>query len=427
MIKINIEKLLFSKKFLELKYKTKSSQAIKELNKRYNSGKLDFLKVDENKDIDRIEKFVEKKKRDFDNIVVLWIGWSALWTRAIMQAIKWKYYNELSKEKRLGNPRLYIIDNVDPVEIDWILNIIDLEKTMFIVISKSWTTLETISQFVFFKNLITKKWLNLQKHFTIIAWEKSNFKKKYLEEWYEIFDLPDAIWGRFSTFSNVWLLPLAFIWIKIRELLRWVTEVKKSLFSDNIFENNALLTSIIQYHTYYELSKNITVFFSYIANFTSIWEWYKQMIWESLWKWGIWVTLTSAIWVTDQHSQLQLYYDWPNDKLIIFLELEEFPIDYKIWNNDNFTFWTLMWVSKNWTEESISSYNKINYTIKIKNLSERSIWELILMLEMQTAILWEFYGFNAFDQPGVEIWKNITRKKIRDNIGIIDGLELLNN
>ncbi len=426
MINISIKKLLFSKSFLSLKYKTKSKEVMKNINKKYSTWWLAFLEVDKNNDIDRIEKFVGEKKKIFNNIVILWIGWSALWTRAVMHAIKWKYYNELSKEDRWNNPKLHIIDNIDPIEINHILKLIKLEETLFLVISKSGSTLETVSQFMFFKDLIIKRWLNLQKHFTIIAWEKSNFKDKYLSEWYDVFDLPDWIWWRFSAFSNVWLLPLAFIWINIREILEWVTKVKKSLLSEDIFNNNALLTSIIQYHTYFELSKNITVFFPYIANFTSIWEWYKQMIWESLWKWGIWVTLTSAIWVTDQHSQLQLYYDWPNDKLIIFLELEEFPIDYKIWNNNKFTFWSLMSVSKAWTEESISSYNKINYTIKMKNISERSIWELILTLEMQTAILWEFYWFNAFDQPGVEIWKEITRQKIRENIWIVEDLEWFN-
>jgi hypothetical protein len=71
MIKINIEKLLFSKKFLELKYKTKSSEAIKSINEKYNSSRLDFLKVDENKDIDKIKKYVSSKKDNFENIVIL--------------------------------------------------------------------------------------------------------------------------------------------------------------------------------------------------------------------------------------------------------------------------------------------------------------------------------------------------------------------
>jgi hypothetical protein len=71
MIKINIEKLLFSKKFLELKYRTKSSEAIKEINEKYNSGKLDFLKVDEIIDTERINKYVKKNKDKYENIVVL--------------------------------------------------------------------------------------------------------------------------------------------------------------------------------------------------------------------------------------------------------------------------------------------------------------------------------------------------------------------
>ncbi len=423
MIKINIDKLLFTKKFLELKYKIKSKKVIKLVNEKYKTWKLDFLDVDKNNNIDKIEKFVKEKKKLFDSIVVLWIWWSTLWTRAIIQAIKWKYYNELSKEKRQGNPRLYIIDNIDPTEIQDIINIIDLEKTLFIVISKSGWTIETLSQFTFFKKLLKSKNIDIKNHFTVITWEDSNFKKNSLKYWYEVFDIPKWIWGRFSAFTDVWLLPLAFAWINIREIIKWVTESKSKFLSENIFENNALLTSIIQYHTYYELSKNITVFFPYAWNLFFIGEWYKQMIWESLWKWWVWVTTTTAIWVTDQHSQLQLYYDWPNDKLIIFLEVEDFWIDYNICCNENFTFSHLLKTEKYATEESISSYNKLNYTIKIKNLKEKAIWELILMFEMQTAILWEFYGFNAFDQPWVEVWKKITREKLIQSIWRIEMLE----
>jgi glucose-6-phosphate isomerase len=374
------------------------------------------LDVDKNHDLEKIEKFVKEKKEIFENVVILWIGWSALGTRAIMQALKWKYYNELSKEKRNDNPKLYILDNIDPIEINQILDLINLEKTLFVVISKSGSTLETKSQFRFFKDLVLKQGLDFKKHFAVVAWENSKFKDKCLKDWLEVFDLEDGIWGRFSAFTNVGLLPLAFVWIDIREILNWISDSKKSLLSDDIFENNALLTSIIQYHSYYELSKNITVFFPYISNFVWIWDWYKQMIAESLWKGWIGVTLTSAIWATDQHSQLQLYYDWPNDKLIIFLELENFPNDFNIWENPKFKFGELMKLEKSWTEESISSYNKINYTIKLDKLNEKSIWELIIMLEMQTAILWEFYNFNAFDQPWVEIGKSITKKMIKDNI-----------
>lgn len=138
------------------------------------------------------------------------------------------------------------------------------------------------------------------------------------------------------------------------------------------------------------------------------------MIGESLGKKGIGVTLSDCVWVTDQHSQLQLFYDGPNDKLVMFLECEDFGVDYPVSSQDSVTFKDLMQLSKYGTQQSLSKYNKINYTIKIDNLKEKTLWELIVFFEMQTAILWEFYHFDAFDQPGVEIGKQITKNKLQE-------------
>ncbi len=86
-----------------------------------------------------------------------------------------------------------------------------------------------------------------------------------------------------------------------------------------------------------------------------------------------------------------------------------------------------MHTEKYWTEKSITEYNKINYTIKLDKLNEESIWELFLFFEFQIAILWELYNFNAFDQPWVEIWKEITNQKLKDNIWKIELLEWIIN
>ncbi len=423
MIKLDLENLLFPIWFLNLKYWYKSREAIKSIKQKHKEKKLWFIDLDINNDVEKINDFVDKNKEKYDDIVVLWIWWSALWTRSIFTALKWKYYNLLSKEKRNFFPKLHILDNVDPLEIDQLINVLDYKKTLFIVISKSGWTLETISQFQFFKNELEKKSLDFKNHFVIIAWEDSNFKKDCQKKWLEVFDIPNNVWGRFSVFTNVWLLPLALVWIDISKLLKWVNNVKSEYLNEELLENKALLTSLIQYHSYIELWKNITVFFPYISNFNYLWQWYKQMIWESLWKWWIWVTLSDSIGVTDQHSQLQLYYDWPNDKLVMFLELEDFEKDFKICRDEKFYFSELMKTEKYWTEASITDYNKINYTLKLDKLNEETLWELILFFEFQTAILWELYWFDAFDQPGVEIWKKITKQKLLENIWKIELLE----
>lgn len=439
MIKLNLDKLLIPTKFLDLKYKYKANTAIDTILKLRENKEIWFLDVDKTVDINEINIFVEENKDKYDNLIVLWMWWSALWTLAIHTALKWKNWNLLTKKQRKSYLRLFVLDNVDPLKIKWILDVIDLDKTLFIVISKSWNTIETKSLFNFFKekyrelnlenfsknslkelkekDIKHKKNLEesynkiLNKHFIIVAWESSKFATKMMNKNYIVFTLQKNIWWRFSIFTPVWLLPLAFCWININDIILWIKEVKSNLLSKDLNKNIALITALIHYHTYFEMWKNIQVLFTYIDSFNYVWEWYKQIVWESLWKWWLGATTTTATWVTDQHSQLQLYYDWPNDKLITFIELKEFPIDYNIWK---YNFSDLMKYEKFWTEESISSYNKINYSIILNKLNEQALAWLLLMFEMQTAILGELYWVNPYNQPWVEIWKKITENKIKE-------------
>lgn len=423
MIKIDINNLPFDINFLKSKYDSKINNAMNWILNRYNKKELGFVDLDENIDYEGINLFVSENKDNYDYVVVLWIWWSALWTRALMTAIKWKFYNELSSKQRDYFPKLYILDNVDPIEVNQLKQVIDYTKTLFLVISKSWWTLETISQFQYFKQELESINLDYKKHFVIIAWESSSFKSESLKKWLKVFDIPENVWGRFSVFTPVWLLPLAFIWLDIEKFLKWINNFKPSFFKTSLDENIALLTAIIQYHTYLSLWKNITVFFPYISNFLFFWQWLKQLIWESLGKEWLWLTMVDAIWVTDQHSQLQLYYDWPNDKMLLFLELDDFWEELNIVKSEKISFNDLMVNEKYWTETSITEYGKINYTIKIDKLNEETLWELIFFFEFQTAILWELYEINAFNQPWVEIWKNITNQKLQE---IYWNLDILN-
>lgn len=423
MIKIDTKNLDISIDFLKSKYNQKMENAVKLVKEKYKNNKLWFIDLDINCEIEKINSFVLKNKDNYDSVVVLWIWWSALWTRAIMTALKWKYYNELSKEKRNWFPRLYILDNVDPLEINQLINVIDYNKTLFIVISKSGWTLETISQFQFFKEKLEKNDVDYKKNIIIIAWENSQFKTDCNLKWYTVFDIPENVWWRFSVFTNVWLLPLAFIWIDIKKLVRWITNLKSSFFDSDLDRNHALKSAIIQYHAYIELWKNINVIFPYISNFSYFWHWCKQLIWESLWKNNIWVTVVDAIWVTDQHSQLQLYYDWPNDKLLVFIELEKFDNNLKISDLYSLDFETLMHTEKYGTETSITNYDKLNYTLTLDILCEETIWELFFLYEFQTAILGELYWVDAFNQPWVEIGKKITKQRLEEWFWKIDLLD----
>jgi glucose-6-phosphate isomerase len=196
-----------------------------------------------------------------------------------------------------------------------------------------------------------------------------------------------------------------------------VANVKKDLLLENITKNKSLLTAAIQYHSYKTYRKNITIFFPYISNASWLWQWYKQLVWESLGKDKQGPTVGCAQWVTDQHSQLQLYCDGPDDKLIVFLEWDNFQVDYKIPDIERLSFFELMNIEKYGTRESLNEKNRVHYTIKIDTLDEQNMWELIVLFEVQVAILWELFWVNAFDQPWVERSKIIVQEKIKQERG----------
>lgn len=407
MIQIDWNKF-FPIDFLHDEYKNEIIELLSSIKTMYENKELWFVDLDKDNNLLEIEDFVEESKWRYDNIVILWIWWSALWARALYNAIKWKYFNLANRIENSGTPNLYVLDNLDPVEINELKWVIDYTKTLFVVISKSWGTLETRAQFKYFREEIKRNSLDEKKHFVVIAWENSSFKEDMLGFGFKVFSIPENVGGRFSVLTNVWLLPLALVWIDIRALLEGLSLWKQNYLTDDLNINVSLYLALIQYHSYKKNNRNITIFYPYASNLSDFSAWYKQLIAESLWKDGIWITLVDSIWVTDQHSQLQLYQDWPEDKLIIFLELLDFEADIDIVEWIRFS--DLMSLEKRWNEDSFTTNNKPNITIKLEKLNERILGELIFILEMQIVFLGKLLWVNPFNQPWVELSKNITKE-----------------
>ncbi len=376
--------------------------------------KLWFIDVDATIDTKEIIDAVAQMQDDFTTMVVLWIGGSALWTRAVFEWLMWKNHNEKSWVKKL-----YILDSIESDTISDLLEILDIEKTIFCVISKSGTTIETQSQYIFFRKQV--QWLtsDWKKHFCFVVWE--NFKYKVqLESDFRVFELADNIGGRFSVFTAVWLVPLAFVWIDIDEMIAWVSSVKNSCLSEDASNNIALTLALMQYYYYKEEQKNICVFFPYSSRLAQIGEWYKQLLAESIWKDGVWVTPCSAIGVTDQHSQLQLYQDGPQDKLFLTLEISHSHNTLFIDKKESLTFDTLMKIEKFGTESSLINEWIPVISLAMDELNERNIAQLLYIFEFQIAYLWELFVIDAFNQPWVEKSKIITKQKLQSDFPDLD-------
>ncbi len=369
--------------------------------KKRNQGFLNLPKV--KAQVLAVKNLADKFRGKFEDIVVLGIGGSALGINCIRDCILGKFSN-------YSSPRLFVIDNLDTIsEIESLIN---LDKTLFIVISKSGTTPETMAQYFYFKEKVSRE------NFVFITDSNEGELRKIGEDLkINMLDIPANVGGRFSVLTPVGLFPAAMMGIDIEEMLEGAEEMAKSFESTEFERNPAFQLATIQYLLDWEEGIRISVMMPYNSRLFSFADWYRQLLAESIGKDGKGLTPLIALGVTDQHSQLQLYNEGPKDKLFIFMEVEDEDktIIPKI-ENENFkylssvSFGELMSVEKKATEQALTQYEKPNITLKIEKLDARNLGRLFMLFETSIAFLGEYYRINAFNQPGVELGKKLTKE-----------------
>src|SRR3989304_5594612 len=104
----------------------------------------------------RIKSIAKDISHSYENFILIGIGGSALGPLSIHNALHSSFYNQLSAGNGKGRPLLYLLDNVDPDETTALLEVLDLKKTVIVVITKSGGTAETIASFLVLKEDIKK-------------------------------------------------------------------------------------------------------------------------------------------------------------------------------------------------------------------------------------------------------------------------------
>lgn len=374
-----------------------------------------------------VKEYAALVENRFENILVLGIGGSALGGLAVTEALLKPYWNLLSPEQRNNFPRIFFLDNIDPDGIVGLLDVLDLSKTLVNVITKSGSTAETMSQFMILKDRLEKE-LGDDYRKNIVATTDKNIgvlRQIAEQEGYKTFVVPDDVGGRFSVFSAVGLLPFALVGLDIDEIVRGVKDMDLALKNTDINENIAAQNALIHYLLDTQKGKKISVMMPYSSRLKYVSDWYVQLWAESLGKEknldGEYVnngpTPIKAVGATDQHSQIQLYNEGPNDKIINFIRVEEFDTNLEIPKIFEYTgigylggktINDLINAEADATRVTLADYNKPTVTISIPKINGYYVAQLLYMLEVQTAIAGALYNINAFDQPGVEQAKNYT-------------------
>jgi len=406
------------------------SRAHEAVMSQVRSGELGYSLLPSSKEYPAAVKVLADRYRgNTTDLVVLGIGGSALGNIALHAALTPSTYNLLSDRKR-GGPRLFVLDNVDPAMVADTLNLFGrrLATTLFNVISKSGETAETASQFMIVREMLRKK---LGEGFAsrIVATtdaHKGTLRDIALRDGYAMLTVPDDVGGRFSVLSPVGLFSAAMCGIDIDALLAGAEAMRQRVEQSNWRENPACMLAAIKYIAYTAKGKVVHVMMPYSNRLYALADWYRQLWAESLGK-----KLTrdgreilagptpiKALGATDQHSQVQLYREGPNDKLAVFLEVRKHPRELRV--PDVFgeaaglsylrkaRLSALLNAEKTATEYALAASGRPSVTLRFNAITPPSVGEFIYLYEFTTSLMGELLNINAYDQPAVELGKKAT-------------------
>ncbi|MEQ9207503.1 MAG: glucose-6-phosphate isomerase [Phycisphaerales bacterium] len=371
-------------------------------------------------------KPLAKEAQKYDNLVVLGIGGSALGNIALQSALNPATHNLQSPKDRNG-PRVFVVDNVDPVYLDSILKVCDPKKTLFNVVSKSGETAETAAQFMIIRqrlqDALGKKWAS---HVVAITDpEKGTMRTICDEAGITTLPVPEGVGGRFSSLSPVGLFSAACAGIDIDALLDGAKAMDERCSNDDLHKNPAAMLALLLVEMGTRKGKPNHVMMPYCNALYLMADWYRQLWAESLGKKfdinnevvfaGF--TPIKALGATDQHSQVQLYREGPNDKVFMFLEVEEFDTDITIPTGmgveaisylEGKTMSALLNAEKRATEFALIDSIRPNLTIKFPKVDAHHIGEFIALWQIATAYAGRMLNIDAYDQPAVETGKKAT-------------------
>ena len=360
----------------------------------------------------RIKKAAQKIRNDSDVLIVIGIGGSYLGAKAAVDFLCGPFYNSMEK------PQIIFAGNsISPNYLNDLLKTIEGKDISVNVISKSGTTTEPAIAFRIFKNYLEEKYGKEEASKRIYATtdkEKGALKNLADAQGYETFVVPDDVGGRFSVLTAVGLLPIAVCGADIDALMNGALYAREIYKNENLFENECYLYAAVR-NILYRKGKTIEILVNYEPALIYFTEWWKQLYGESEGKDQKGIFPAGVSFSTDLHSMGQyiqdgrrdifetvLYIENPNSDIIIKEDKE---------NIDGLNFLagkTMDFVNKKAFEGTLLAHTDgsvPNLIVKLKDMKENTLGQLIYFFEKACGISGYLLGVNPFNQPGVESYK----------------------
>ena len=351
------------------------------------------------------QSFLNQKK----HLAVIGLGGSSLGTKVLCEA--------LAQEPN----KIHFLDNVDPHSVDQWLQGIKPEQWAWLMVSKSGDTMEVLALYDH-----CAQWIKSQKGFSIkeqtgVITERKNsevYKAAQKYGW-PVFELPQDVGGRFSVFTPVGLLPSVFLKISPQGLMEG--RLKALSHREEVM---ALVGSLWASH---RRGEKILYSFQYCERLQAFGRWLQQLWSESLGKKQSLKAEAAATFipcrgVSDQHSLLQQIMEGAEKKFVCFhrvmssetspLSLENSVFDQSPLGSGSLG--RLMEVEAQATCQALNQSQIHTLVLKTEDITESSLAYLMMCWMIGIGVLGELLGVNAFDQPGVELGKKISRQVLTE-------------
>ncbi len=390
---------------------------------RRAAGKLPYRDLPK-ADTTDIKAFARRARDRFVNFVNIGIGGSALGAQALVTALCPPNRNVLPREAWDGC-KFYVADNIDPDFLAGIFAACKPEETLYNIITKSGSTAETMGALLIVRDVLVKavggRW---REHIVITTDpEKGELRPLAEREGLATFPVTPGVGGRFSVLTPVGLLPAACAGIDIDELLAGAAAMDERCTRADVLDNPSHRFALYQYLHNVDGCRRISVMMPYSNGLYGLADWFRQIWAESLGKKQdldgrivhVGPTPVKALGATDQHSQVQLYIEGPDDKVYTFLGVEKFahvlPMP-PAWEKTpslaylgGRTMAELIDAERLGTVYALTNAGRPNMTVLFPEVTPYAVGQFMYALEVATVFAGGLYHIDPLDQPGVEAGK----------------------
>ena len=370
-------------------------------------------------DLPGIEALAKSLCEGATDLLVFGIGGSSLGAQALGQLAGW---GTPAYRAAPGSPAIHIVENLDGPSLHGVLARLDLGRTKILSVSKSGSTSETLAQTLIAIEAMERAGLGaeLKRKLAVIAEPGGNpLRKLAAEIGCPAHDHDPNLGGRYSVLSLVGLTPASCFGLNVAAIRAGAAEVLAQLGDPEApFATGAALSAAAA-----AAGLETQVMWAYADRLERFVMWWRQLWGESVGKGGKGTTPVRALGPVDQHSQLQLYLDGPNDKLFTIVTVgggggPSVPagwaerIGQPLLGGKSPA--QIVNAQARATAQTLLRAGRPVRTIHVPKLDERAMGALMMHFMLETLVAARLWDVDPFDQPAVELGKVLTRQYLAE-------------